>query len=51
MIIIIAICLCLIAFGWLLPLLIIPALIGLLLFTLSMLLSAGAYHLWRKLWS
>lgn len=40
-----------IAIGWLLPLLIIPALIVLLLFTLSMLLSAGAYHLWRKLWS
>lgn len=46
MIIIIAVCLCLIAFGWLLPFLVIPLAIGLMLAGGGILLGVALYKLW-----
>lgn len=49
MIVLLAICLCLIAFGWLLPLLIILLAIGAVLLVGGMMLGVGMHWVWRRL--
>lgn len=49
MIVALAICLCLIAFGWLLPLLVIPLLIAVVLTFGGILLGAFMYWAWKKM--